>query len=81
MVLEDFRKETPTVTCNYIGHLELSKSNVAVTGCLEKSGDKMDITVLSEHSPNHHMFSVDFDGSMDVIENPFHNGGEEKCRR
>ena len=61
-------------TCNYIGYLAESKGNVAVTGCLKKSGDKMDITLLSKYSQNR-MFSLDFDGTVNKIANPFSRGG------
>lgn len=61
-------------TCNYNGRLAMSKGNVAVTGCLKQSGDKMDITLLSKYS-RHHMFSLDFDGKLTIVENPFTRGG------
>ena len=76
LVLENYRGYSSP--CNYVGNLEITRANVAVTGCLEKPGDKMEITLLSQNSPKHHMFSVDFDGKASVIENPFKNGGLDK---
>jgi hypothetical protein len=67
MILESYRG----TECNYVGQLELSMEHVAVTGCLQQPGDRMDITLMSPYSPKHHMFSVDIDGNVDAIENPF----------
>ena len=73
MVLDHYG-QNDAGTCNYIGYLAQSKGNVAVTGCLKKSGDKMDITLLSKYSRNR-MFSLDFDGKVNIIKNPFLSGG------
>ena len=62
--------------CNYHGHLrsDPSSSSVAITGCINKPGDRMDVTLISKNNVNQ-MFSVDFYGNAKVIENPFKNGG------
>ena len=76
LVLEHYRmnKESP-IRCNYLGHLRNSpSSSVGVTGCLNQPGDRMDVTLFSEHNINK-MFSVDFSGNAEVIENPFEDGG------
>ena len=63
--------------CNYLGHLRNSpSSSVAVTGCLNKPGDKMDVTLISEHNINK-MFSVDFFGNAEVIKSAFEKGGKQ----
>merc|ERR1712110_83117 len=61
--------------CNYHGHLhsDPSSSSVAVTGCINKPGDIVDVTLISKNNANQ-MFSVDFYGNAKVIENPFKNG-------
>ena len=62
-------------SCNYLGHLRNTPfSSAAVTGCLNKHGDKMEITLISEHNSNM-MFTVDFDGNTEIIRNPFQDGG------
>ena len=57
--------------CNYLGHLEGDEMNsiVAVTGCLigDEIDEKMHITILSPHSPNHKTFSVDKNGKTKHI--------------
>ena len=69
--------EDSVVGCNYLGHLKTqpSTSSVAVTGCLNNPGDRMDVTMISENNINK-MFSVDFDGHAEVIKNPFEEGGK-----
>ena len=37
--------------CNYVGNLEDSTSNVAVTGCLEKSDDEIDMRSWCRNTP------------------------------
>ena len=62
------------LTCSYIGRLLNSpSSSVAATGCLNKPGDVMELTIISKNNINK-MFTVDFDGNTEVIKNPF---GEE----
>ena len=69
--------EDSVAGCNYLGHLKTqpSTSSVAVTGCLNNPGDRMDVTIISENNINK-MFSVDFDGHAEVISNPFEEGGK-----
>ena len=56
--------------CNYLGHIQNSvSSSVAVTGCMKKPGDKIDITMISEHSGTR-LFSIDYDGNMEEREIP-----------
>ena len=56
--------------CNYLGHIQNSlSSSVAVTGCMKKPGDKIDITMISPHS-GLKMYSVDFFGNAEAIEIP-----------
>ena len=76
LVLEEYKinKDSPA-SCNYIGRLRSHPSSVAVTGCMEKPGDRMEITLFSEYNRNSMMYAVDFSGNTQVIENPFKNGG------
>ena len=61
--------------CNYLGHLKNDDmSTAAVTGCLNNPDDKMEITLLSQHSTNS-MFAVNFLGETEVITSPFEEGG------
>ena len=61
-----------TQLCNYLGHLEGDEKHsiVAVTGCLngDNLDEKMHITLLSQHSPDHKSFSVDKHGNTKHIE-------------
>ena len=69
--------ENAVVGCNYVGKLKKDPSAVvAVTGCLNKPGDRMEVTMISKNNINK-MFSVDFNGNAEVIENPFAGGGNE----
>ena len=58
--------------CNYLGHLEGDEVNstVAVTGCLmgHNLDEKVHITLLSQHSPQHKSFSFDKNGNTNHIE-------------
>ena len=67
MVLEPY-SESP---CNFIGHLKDVPSTLAVTGCINKPGDKMHITLLSEVNTASAMYELDFDGQVSALENPF----------
>ena len=62
----------PSRLCNYLGHLEgdETESTVAVTGCLmgDNRDEKMHITLLSRHSPEHKSFSMDQNGNIKHIE-------------
>jgi len=67
MVLEPY-SESP---CNFIGHLKDVPSTLAVTGCINKPGDKMHITLLSKVNTASAMYEFDFDGQVSALENPF----------
>ena len=71
--------ERAVVGCNYHGSLKNDPSAVvAVTGCLNKPGDKMEVTLISKNNINK-MFTVDFNGNAEVIKNPFEGGGNSNC--
>ena len=56
--------------CTYTGYLLNSPSSrVAVTGCMKKPGDKIEITMITEHSGTE-LFIVDFHGNAEPIEIP-----------
>ena len=64
--------------CNYLGHLRNTpSSSAAVTGCLNNPEDKMEITLISDHSP-HKMFTVDVAGNTLSLSSPFEEGGRPK---
>ena len=66
------------VGCNYLGRLRNDvASSVAVTGCLNKPGDIMEVTLISKNNINK-MFKVDFNGNAEILENPFEHGGIPK---
>ena len=68
------------VGCNFLGRLRNDvASSVAVTGCLNKPGDIMEVTLLSKNNINK-LFKVDFDGNAEVLENPFENGGIKEIK-
>ena len=61
--------------CNYLGRLHnYSRSSVAITGCMRKPGDIMEITILSKNNVNK-MFVVDFDGNTKTIQGIFKDKG------
>ena len=67
--------ERAVVGCNYHGSLKNDPSAVVgVTGCLNKPGDKMEVTLISKNNINK-MFTVDFNGNAEIIKNPFEGGG------
>ena len=67
MVLEPYSNSP----CNFIGELKnVPDSSVAVTGCLEKPGDKMHITMISPIEVKSSIFELDFDGQVTALENP-----------
>jgi len=71
--------EDSEIGCNYIGHLRNSpSSSVAVTGCINKPGDRMEMTIISEHNTNK-MFTVDFNGNAEIIKNPFEEGATSRA--
>ena len=62
-------------SCNYLGNLRNSAfSSVAVTGCLNKPEDKMEITLISNRN-QHRIFTVDMDGKTQSLVLPFNEGG------
>ena len=67
MVLEPYSRSP----CNFIGHLKnVPDSSVAVTGCLEKPGDKMHITMIAPIEAKSSIFELDFNGQVTALENP-----------
>ena len=73
--LTHFKTNTSIRGCNYLGKLRNHPlSSVAVTGCMNKPGDIIEVTLISEHNVNQ-MFAVDFYGNAEIIKNPFENGG------
>ena len=68
------------VGCNFLGRLRNDvASSVAVTGCLNKPGDIMEVTLISKNNVNK-LFKVDFDGNIEVLANPFENGGNKEIK-
>ena len=68
-------KATSVLSCNYLGNLRYSPfSSVAVTGCLKKPEDKMEITLISNHTHGM-MFTVDLDGNTQSLFSPFAEAG------
>ena len=68
-------KADSPIRCNYLGHLRSNRSSiVAVTGCLDELGDKMDITMFSEKAKNK-MYTVDCTGKTEALKGPFEDGG------
>ena len=64
-----------TKSCNYLGNLRSTPfSSVAVTGCLNKPEDKMEITLISNRN-QHRIFTVDMDGKTQSLASPFAEGG------
>ena len=67
------------VRCSYTGGLKNDPSAVVtVTGCLNKPGDIMEVTLISKNNINK-MFMVDFYGNTEIIKNPFAGGGNLNC--
>ena len=77
VLLRDNRNEDAVRGCIYLGHLRRSpsSSSVAVTGCLNKPGDMMEVTMLTPNSKNS-MFSVDFYGNTEIIKSSFQDRGK-----
>ena len=66
--------------CNFLGRLRNDvASSAAVTGCLNKPGDIMEVTLISKNNINK-LFTVDFDGNVEVLANPFENGGIKEIK-
>lgn len=57
--------------CNFIGELKNQPSSLAVTGCLNKPGDKMHITLLSDLNTKSCLYEMDYEGHVTAEENPF----------
>ena len=67
MVLQPYSSSA----CNFIGELKnVPDSSVAVTGCLDKPGDKMHITLISSIEAKSSIYELDFDGQVTALENP-----------
>ena len=67
MILEPY-SEYP---CNFIGKLKNVPSSLAVTGCLNEPGDRMDITLLTPFETDSATFELDYAGKVTAGENPF----------
>ena len=66
--------------CNFLGRLRNDvASSAAVTGCLNKPGDIMEVTLISKNNINK-LFKVDFKGNAEVLANPFENGGIKEIK-
>merc|ERR1712223_1666049 len=64
------------IGCNYIGKLRGdSSSSVAVTGCLNKPEDRLQVTMLSKQKANG-MFFVDSFGNAEGVRSPFQDGAK-----
>jgi len=65
--------------CNFLGRLRNDvASSAAVTGCLNKPGDIMEVTLISKNNINK-LFKVDFDGNAEVLANPFEHGAQSRA--
>ena len=61
--------------CNYLGRLRNDPySSVAVTGCVTKPGDNMEVTLLSQYNVNP-MMTVDFFGNAKTLTSTFKKTG------
>ena len=61
--------------CNYIGRLRGDPtSSVAVSGCLNKPEDHLQVTLHSKNNFNK-MFKVDSFGNAEIVRSPFQDGG------
>ena len=67
MILEPYSNSA----CNFIGELKYIHGTVAVTGCLNKPGDKMHITVLSDLNTQSSIYELNYNGHVTALENPF----------
>ena len=69
-------KSDSPIRCNYLGNLRHSRSSiVAVTGCLDKPGDKMEVTMYSNKKAKSMMYTVDYNGKTEPIKGAFEDGG------
>jgi predicted Zn-dependent protease len=68
MILEPYYESR----CNFIGSIKSEPgSSVGVTGCLDKQGDEMHITLLSALNIGSTSYTVDYNGHVSAIESPF----------
>ena len=68
-------KADSPMRCNYLGNLRHDRASVvAVTGCLDKPGDKMEVTMFSTKAKNM-MYTVDYNGNTEAIKGAFEDGG------
>ena len=75
--LQHFKmNEAYPIRCTYIGKLKNDPiSSVAVSGCLNEPGNKMEVTLLSNNNKNS-MFLIDFDGNTQPIEDEIQEKGK-----
>ena len=67
MVLEPYSNSP----CNFIGQLKNIPSSLAVTGCMNKAGDKMHITLIADINTKAATYELGYDGQVTAQENPF----------
>ena len=67
MVLEPYSNSP----CNFIGQLKNIRSSLAVTGCMNKAGDKMHITLIADINTKAATYELGYDGQVTAQENPF----------
>ena len=69
MILEPYSESESQ--CNFIGSLKSEPgSSLAVTGCMEKPGDEMHITLLSAFNTLATTYTLDYDGRVTAVESP-----------
>ena len=75
LVLEHYKlRKDAKGGCNFLGYLKRTiYSSAAVTGCLDKPGDQMEITLISDYNSDK-LFVVDYFRNTKVIQTPFQNG-------
>ena len=70
MILEPAFPGPNCSPCNFLGELKnTTRTTVAVTGCLEKPGDKMEITMLGTQ-PRGWRLTLDYGGQVTVLRTP-----------
>ena len=69
MILEPSFPGPNCSPCNFLGTLmNMTSSSLAVTGCLEKPGDKMDITMFTDTIG--WVMTLDYGGQVTVLRTP-----------
>jgi len=69
------------IGCNYIGRLRGDPtSSVAVSGCLNKPEDRLQVTLHSKNNFNK-MFKVDSFGNAEIVRSPFQDGAKSVMMR